>query len=200
MTRTGHALLIAASVLLARPVGAAIYSCVDAGGRRITSDRPIMECIDREQRLLNPSGTLREVRPPSLTDTERNAADEKTRQQALERQRALDERNRLRALMVRYPNQAALDKDRAASLAPIDEVIATARKRVEALETERRRMLTEGQASPRALELNEQQRTAQERFVGDKMAEKELIRLRFADMQRRLEAAWAEQRALSTAR
>ena len=27
-----------------------IYTCVDATGRRITSDRPIMSCIDREQR------------------------------------------------------------------------------------------------------------------------------------------------------
>ena len=26
-----------------------IYSCIDAKGRRLTSDRPIMECLDREQ-------------------------------------------------------------------------------------------------------------------------------------------------------
>ena len=29
---------------------AAIYTCVDAQGRRITSDRPIAACMDREQR------------------------------------------------------------------------------------------------------------------------------------------------------
>ncbi len=200
MTRTGHALLLAASAALLPPAGAAIYTCVDASGRRITADRPIPECIDREQRLLNPSGTLREVRPPSLTDAERHAADERARQEALGRQRELDERNRLRALTVRYPNQAALDKDRAASLAPIDDVIATARRRVDALEAERRRLLTLGNASPRALEQNEQQRAAQERFMGDKVAEKELIRLRFADIQRRLEAAWGQQPAAPTAR
>ncbi len=199
MTRTGHALLIASSLMLLQPAGAAIYTCVDSAGRRITSDRPIIECIDREQRLLNPSGTVREVMPPSLTDAERAAADEKSKREVLERQRAVEDRNRARALVMRYPNQAALDKDRANSLAPIDEVIATARQRVAALETERRRLLTEGGASPRALEQNEQERKSQERFVADKSAEKELIRLRFADMQRRLEAAWAQQPSTAAA-
>ena len=30
--------------------GAGIYTCVDAQGRRLTSDRPIVQCADREQR------------------------------------------------------------------------------------------------------------------------------------------------------
>ncbi len=191
MTRTGRALLTAASLLLAGQAGAAIYTCVDGQGRRLTADRPIPECMDREQRMLNPSGTVREVVPPSQTESERAASDEKARREALERQRAAEDRTRLRALVARYPNQAALDKDRAASLAPIDEVIAAARHRVEVLEADRRRLLLEGKAPQRTLDQLEQQRAAQERFVADKMAEKELIRLRFADMQRRLEAAWA---------
>ena len=32
---------------------AGIYSCVDAQGRRLTSDRPIPACVNREQRVLN---------------------------------------------------------------------------------------------------------------------------------------------------
>ena len=48
-----------------------IYSCVDAYGRRLTSDRPILSCIDREQRELNRSGGTRRVIPPTLSATER---------------------------------------------------------------------------------------------------------------------------------
>ena len=57
-------LLAGASVAaVAQP---AIYSCVDGKGRRITSDRPIPECLDREQKELNPSGTVRRSVGPNL--------------------------------------------------------------------------------------------------------------------------------------
>ena len=46
---------------------AGIYTCVDAKGRKITSDRPIADCIDREQVELNPSGTVRRKVGPTLT-------------------------------------------------------------------------------------------------------------------------------------
>ena len=36
-------------------------------GRKLTSDRPIMECLDREQKVLNPSGTVKTKIGPSLT-------------------------------------------------------------------------------------------------------------------------------------
>ncbi len=62
--------------------GQAIYTCVDAQGRRITADRPILECNDRDQRELNRDGTLRRIVPPPPTAAERAAAAEKARQQA----------------------------------------------------------------------------------------------------------------------
>lgn len=34
-----------------------IYTCIDAQGKRHTADRPIPECLDREQRLLNRDGS-----------------------------------------------------------------------------------------------------------------------------------------------
>jgi len=33
-----------------------IYACTDAKGRRITADRPIADCVDREQRVLGNTG------------------------------------------------------------------------------------------------------------------------------------------------
>ncbi len=43
---------------------AGIYTCIDDKGRRITADRPIPECIDREQQVLNRDGSVRTVVPP----------------------------------------------------------------------------------------------------------------------------------------
>ena len=43
-----------------------IYTCVDTRGRRLTSDRPIIECLDREQRVMNKDGSTRTVLPPSI--------------------------------------------------------------------------------------------------------------------------------------
>ena len=48
-----------------------IYTCVDRQGRRLTADRPIAECLDREQRELNSSGTTRRVIQPTMTASER---------------------------------------------------------------------------------------------------------------------------------
>ncbi len=38
---------------------AGIYTCIDAKGRRLTSDRPIPECLDRAQDLRNKDGSVR---------------------------------------------------------------------------------------------------------------------------------------------
>lgn len=37
--------------------GGGIYACTDASGRRITADRPIASCVDREQRVLGNTGS-----------------------------------------------------------------------------------------------------------------------------------------------
>ena len=59
----------------AGPAAAAIYSCVDASGKRLTSDRPIAECSNREQRLLNADGSVRRIVTPDLTADERAEVD-----------------------------------------------------------------------------------------------------------------------------
>ena len=65
-----------------------IYACTDAQGRRITADRPITECIDRDQRVLGHTGVeLRRV-GPTLTERERDEQDAQRRikQQQLSKQ------------------------------------------------------------------------------------------------------------------
>ena len=56
-------------------------------GRRLTSDRPILECIDREQKELTSSGTVKRTLKPSLTVEEQARAEEQERRQAEERLR-----------------------------------------------------------------------------------------------------------------
>ena len=59
-------------------------------GARLTSDRPIAECVDREQRVLNADGSLRAILPPTLTADERaeqEARDAQARRSAAARKR-----------------------------------------------------------------------------------------------------------------
>src|SRR3990167_7191206 len=81
-----------------------IYSCVDVHGKRLTSDRPIPECLDREQRVLNKDGSQRKTLPPRMNAEERAAAEERQRQKALAEATLKDAVRRDRNLMLRYPN------------------------------------------------------------------------------------------------
>lgn len=196
MTLIGRALAALAGSAFLTQAGAAIYTCVDASGRRISSDRPIAECMDREQRLLNPSGTTRQSVGPALSEAERAVQEERRRREDVDRLQAHEERLRQRALMSRYPNPEALARDRAGAIAPLEEVIASAGARLAALDVEHARLVGQlrERASTdviRALEQVEQQRTSQERFLNNKRAEKEQMLRRFADMARQLEALWA---------
>ena len=123
------AALLSVPVLVAAQT-AGIYTCVDAKGRKLTSDRPIVDCLDREQLELNPSGTVRRKVGPSLTAQERAAEEEKQRQLAEERARAVEEKRRDHALLIRYPYRSVHDAERREALAQIDVVIKAAQNRL----------------------------------------------------------------------
>ena len=87
---------------LAAPAQAAgIYSCVDATGKRYTSDRPIAECLDREQRVLNKDGSQRQTLPPRMNAEERALAEERQRLQDQAQAAQKDAVRRDRNLMLR---------------------------------------------------------------------------------------------------
>ena len=50
-----------------------VYTCIDKTGRRITADRPIADCVDREQRILDHTGAERRRIGPTLTEHEHAA-------------------------------------------------------------------------------------------------------------------------------
>ena len=179
-----------------------IYTCINAKGQRITSDRPIVECIDREQLEISPSGVIVRRIPPSLTAAERAAIEERERAQAEAKARAEEQRRRDRALLIRYPRPEVLENERREALAQVDHVIEAARERLSELQRERKALEAEREfylkdpsrmppALRRQLEDNTQAIAAQERFILDKQEEKKRIDERFDADRQRLRALWA---------
>lgn len=186
-----------------------VYTCTDRQGRRITSDRPIADCVDREQRVLDHTGTERRRLGPSLTEHERAAEEVQRRKEAEERARVAEERRRERALVARYPDEATHQAERDAAIDQVEEVIVVAHKRVQSLKAERRRMDTElefyrgdvSKAPPllqRQIADNEQGQVDQKRFLAAQDQEKRRIHQRFDAELAQLRQLWAAQRASSS--
>jgi hypothetical protein len=96
--------------------GVGIYTCVDDQGRKLTSDRPIAACTNREQRVLNKDGSLRRVVPPTMTAEERAEREAAERRAELQRAAQADAVRRDRNLVARFPNEAAHNRAREAAL------------------------------------------------------------------------------------
>lgn len=178
-----------------------IFTCTDASGRRITSDRPIPECQDREQRELNPSGTVKRKLAPALTAQERAAAEERQRLLDEEQARLNEERRRDRALAARYPSQAAHDSERIEALKQVDSVVKIAQKRIDELREQRKAIQAEFEfyrkdpsktppALRQKLQDNQQAEEAQNRFIADQAREKDRINQRFDQELKRLQLIW----------
>jgi len=189
--------------LLSQARAQAIFTCIDAKGRRLTADRPIPECTDREQKELNASGTLKRKIGPTLTAEERAAEEEKARRAAEERNRQLEEKKRERALLTRYPNKATHDAERMKALASVDEAIVATRKSIGELVAQRRRQDVElefYQRDPakipavlrRQIEETEQHIAAQQRFIDNQDSEKKRVNARFDEELVKLRQLWAQ--------
>jgi hypothetical protein len=184
-----------------------IYTCVDKQGRKLTSDRPIPECIDREQRELSPTGTVRRVIGPTLTEHERAAREVERRKEQEERNRIADERKRERVLVARYPDKAAHDAERALAIAQVDAVTATATQRIAELQARRKTLDLEMEfyrkdpaKAPmllrRQLAENDEGVQEQRRFIAGQDQEKRRIHQRFDEELAQLRELWAAQRAV----
>jgi Domain of unknown function (DUF4124) len=183
---------------------AGIYTCVDGRGRRVTSDRPIPECADREQRELKSDGTTKRTIRPSLSPQEQVQADEKTRADIEARARVIEDKRKERALLSRYPNAASHNKERASALQQVDGVIRTASQRIDELTAQRKEIDTELEfykkdplkAPPklrRRIEDNDSTLAVQKRFVADQEDEKNRVNARFDEELVILKRMWALQ-------
>jgi len=196
--------------LFAQASAEGIFTCVDAQGRRLTADRPIAECLDREQRELNRSGTLKRKIGPELTAEERAAEEARARKAIEERSRLAEEKKRDLALVSRYPNPAAHDKERASALAAADDAIALAMKSIDELTAQRKKLDVELEffkADPskvpgrlkRQIEENQNHLEAQKRFIVNQDTEKKRTNARFDEELVKLKQLWARRAAPATA-
>ncbi|HPW84709.1 MAG TPA: DUF4124 domain-containing protein [Rhodoferax sp.] len=183
------------------PVISGVYTCVDARGRKLTSDRPIPECTDREQKVLNPSGTVKAKVGPTLTAQEKAEQDQLIKREAEERGRQAEEKRRDRALLTRYPSKQVHDKERQEAIGGINVVIQAAAQRLTELINQRKGIDEEMEfykkdpsKAPaylrRQLEENIQSQSVQIRFINEQKAEVERVNVRFDEELGRLRQLW----------
>ena len=182
-----------------------IYTCVDKQGRKLTSDRPIPDCIDREQRELGPSGTVRRVLGPTLTDHERSAQEAQRRKEREDRLRLVEERRRERVLTARYPDKATHDIERAVAIALVDDVSAAATQHIQVLRGQRQALDVEMEfyrknpnSAPmslrRQLAENEEAIQERQRFLAAQAQEKRRIHQRFDIELAQLQRLWVHKK------
>ena len=178
-----------------------IYTCTDAKGHRLTSDRPIPECLDREQRELSQTGATKRILGASLTADERAREEAKQQQEAAIKAKANEERRKDRALISRYPSPRLHAEERGKQLAQVDEVIASIHLRTQDLQKQRETLNLEMEfyknnpsKAPawlvRRLEDNQQQQEGQLKLVAAQAQEKQRINARFDEELLRLKTLW----------
>jgi hypothetical protein len=187
------------SAAFAQTAGKAIYTCTDAAGKRLTSDRPIAECSAREQRVLNVDGSVRSIVPPTLTATERGDAEARERDAAAERARRQEAVRRDRNLLARYPSEAAHQKARELALEDLRKAVRVSEARLATLATERKPLADEaefyvGKALPLklrlALDANDASVEAQKSLMQNQQVEALRIELLYDAELERLKKLW----------
>lgn len=189
--------LLLGSAIAQQRVGA--YSCIDDHGRRLVSDRPIPECMDREQRVLGPTGVERTPRAPIPTKAERQRAAEEQQRQIREQERVLEQRRLDQALLLRYPDSVAHAQERHIQVSQLDELQSLARARLIDLEqiyVQTQKDLAQQGSHPtpdvkKAVHTAQAAVIAQKRSIESQEINRQRIMLRFDDEGRRLEKLWA---------
>ena len=202
------ALCVAGGVQAQQKGGAlgGIYTCTDQYGRKLTSDRPIPECQDREQRELNRSGSTRRVVPPSMSAVEQQKAAQRQRDEKCQAEIARSQQRLDQALVARYPDKAAHDAGRRDALQQSQIIIDGARLNLASLQAERQRMDEEMEfykkdpsktppALRRALEKNQRDMEQQELAINNQTGEQARINAAFDEELARLQQLWAQRAA-----
>lgn len=181
---------------------AQIYTCVDAKGRKLTSDRSIPECFEREQKELNSNATVKRVVQPGLTEQEKRALVEKQKALDEEKIRAKENQEKIRAFVRRHPSRAKHDKERSEALGQIDQIIKAAEKRIESLVLQRKPIDAELEfyikdpkkipsTLKRQVDDHDNSVAVQKRIIVDQGEEKKRINARMDEELLRLTPLWA---------
>lgn len=176
-----------------------IYTCTDATGKRLTSDRPIPDCVDRDQRVLNSDGSVKQTITRTLTAEERAEKEARERDAATQTVTRQDAVRRDRNLMIRFPNLAAHQKAREAALDDVRKAMKTSDARLALLATERKPLMDEtefyvGRPMPprlaRLLDAIDASTAAQKALIQDQRTELERINARYDTELEHLKQLW----------
>jgi hypothetical protein len=180
--------------------GRSIFTCVSAAGKTLTSDRLIADCAGREQRVLNPDGSLNRIVPPTLTAEERAKAEEREAAVAAARAARAEAVRRDRSLLTRYPDETAHQRARESTLDSARKLLAASEVRLKALQDERKPLLADaefyaGKPVPAKLktqlDANEVSTEGQRAQIEAQKLEMARVNQRFDDELKRLKKLWA---------
>ncbi len=171
-----------------------IYTCKDANGKTITSDRPLPECQGREGRVLSGQGaTVKKIEAP-LTPEQQAARDIEDQKKRQEDELRREQARRDKALLNTYAGVDDIESKRQRALAQVER---------EARESERRISLLERQASEnraeaefykkkqmpadlkRKLDENEAALKAEKHLLASKKSEVAQVNVKFDEDKRR---------------
>ena len=178
---------------------ALIFSCV-VNGKKTTSDRPIHECRDREQRVLNSDGSLNRLLSPTLTMEERADLEAQQRKEEEQQVARRDAARRDVNLMRRYPDAASHAKGRAKALDDVRIAVRNSEARIAQLKSDRKKLDDEkeffvGKPLPiklkLALDSNEASLEAQNALVQNQQTEVDRINALYDAELVRLTKLWA---------
>jgi hypothetical protein len=136
---------LASSVAWSQTAPSGIYSCTDATGKKLTSDRPIAACSNIDQRVLNADGSVKKILTPTRTDDEAAAYEAQQRAAAIALANKQEAMRRDRNLLARFPDEPAHRKARQEALDPVRKGIKQSEQRLAALAAERKPMNDEAE-------------------------------------------------------
>lgn len=121
-----------------------IYSCT-LGGKRITRDRPIAECDQVEQRVMNSDGSMNRIVPPTLTEEQMQERDACIREAEVERVARREASRRDRNLIQTFPDEITHRKSREKALDDSRTSVKKLKERIELLLKDRKPLLEEAE-------------------------------------------------------
>ena len=185
------AMCVAGGLVLAQT---RIYTCKDANGKTITSDRPLPECQGREGRVLSGQGaTVKKIEAPLTPEqiAAREIEDQKKRE---EDERRREQARRDKALLNTYANVDDIESKRQRALAQVEREARESERRISMLERQALENRSEGEFYKkrqmpsdlkRRLDENEAALKAEKHLFASKKSEVAQVNVKFDEDKKR---------------
>ncbi len=171
-----------------------IYTCKDASGKTITSDRPLPECQGREGRVLSGQGTtVKRIEAP-LTPEQIAAREAAEQKKHAEEERRREQLRKDKALLNTYASLDDIESKRQRALSQVEREAREAERRISLLERQASENRSEAdfykkKAIPsdlkRRLDENEAALKAEKNLFGQKKDEVAQVNIKFDEDKKR---------------